>query len=111
MDIKVDKQDDIIILSLVGRMDAVSSPEFDKKLDGLISEGNKQFILDLSSLDYISSAGLRSVLLVSKRLKQEKGNLMLACLKDMVKEVFDISGFSSIIPIYDTVESAKSNMG
>ncbi len=111
MEIKIDRQDDIMVLSLSGRMDAVSSPAFDKELERLISESNKRFILDLSALDYISSAGLRSILLVSKRLKQEGGALLLSCLKDMVKEVFDISGFSSIIPIYDTVESAKSNIG
>jgi anti-anti-sigma factor len=110
MEIKTSIQDDIMIITIGGRLDAVSSPDFDKQMDGFISQGNKNFVLDLSSLDYISSAGLRSVLSASKKLKAEGGSLALASLKDVVKEVFDISGFTKIIPIYDSVESAISGI-
>ena len=110
MEINVTKQGNTVVVSLTGRMDAISSPEFDREMDRLISEGNKNFILDFSLLEYISSAGLRSVLSASKRLKSEQGKLFLASLRDVVKEVFDISGFTKIIPFYDSVESALSNL-
>ena len=106
MEIDKRKEENAIVVSVRGRMDAVSSPEFEKELAQLMAEGGKVFIIDFGGLDYISSAGLRSILATAKKLKEKEGKLLLSVLKDVVKEVFDISGFSSIIPIYDSVESA-----
>ena len=110
MEIKTRKEKDTVVVSVKGRMDAVSSPEFDKGLAELIAEGEKVFIIDLGDLDYISSAGLRSILATTKKLKAKEGQLLLSSLKDVVKEVFEISGFSSIIPIHESVESALSQI-
>jgi anti-anti-sigma factor len=88
------------VVSVKGRMDAVSSPEFEKEMAVSIAEGNNVLILDLVALDYISSAGLRSILTITKKLKGKDGKLLIAGLKGMVKEVFEISGFHSIIPIF-----------
>ncbi len=72
----------------------------------LIEEGEVNFIVDFEELDYISSAGLRSILVTAKKLKSTNGKLLLTKLKDVVKEVFEISGFSKIIPIYDSMDAA-----
>ena len=106
MEISTRKEGKGVVVSLNGRMDAVSSPDFDKTLEELLGEGEKDFVIDFTSLDYISSAGLRSILAAAKKLKGKQGSLLLSALKDVVKEVFEISGFSSILPIYDSVESA-----
>ncbi len=95
-----------LIVSVEGRMDAVTTPEFEQKLGGWIDEGEIRFIVDLSGLDYISSAGLRGILTSVKRLKAEGGRIVFTALHGTVKEVFEISGFSTIIPIYDSVEAA-----
>jgi len=95
-----------LILYVKGRIDAVTSPEFEKKLTDWIDEGEIHLIVDFGGLEYISSAGLRSVLGTAKRLKARDGSLVVSDLRDTVKEVFDISGFSTIIPISDTVEGA-----
>ena len=100
------KKKNAVKVSVDGRMDAVSAPEFETKLEAWIDEGDNVFIIDLSELDYISSAGLRSILATAKKLKAKKGDILLAALQDAVKEVFEISGFSSIIPIYDSMEAA-----
>ena len=100
------REKNAVIITVKGRMDAVSAPDFEKKLGDWIDEGEKNFIIDLGELDYISSAGLRSILATAKKLKAVNGQLFLSTLKDVVKEVFDISGFSSIIPIYESVEAA-----
>ena len=100
------REKNAVIITVKGRMDAVSAPDFEKKLGDWIDEGEKNFIVDLGELDYISSAGLRSILATAKKLKAVNGQLLLSALKDVVKEVFDISGFSSIIPIHETVEAA-----
>jgi len=63
-------------------------------------------ILDLNGLDYISSAGLRVILLLAKNLKAKKGKLSLCSVSGPVKDVFMISGFSTIIPTHDNRASA-----
>jgi len=103
------KEGEALVMSVKGRMDAVTAPEFEKAVQGLMGEGEISFVIDLADLDYISSAGLRSILALAKKLKTADGSLRLAALQDTVKEVFDISGFSSIIPISDSVEAACSS--
>ncbi len=106
MDIHVKKEAKGLVVSIMGRLDAVSAGEFDQEMDGQIKKGESNFVLDLSRLDYVSSAGLRSILSTSKRLKENRGTLTLCGLQGSVKEVFDISGFSSIFTIYESLESA-----
>lgn len=89
-------------------MDAVTAPEFEKAVETMMGEGENAFVVDLADLDYISSAGLRSILALAKKLKTSGGSLHLAALQDTVRDVFDISGFSSIIPVFDSVEGACS---
>ncbi len=110
MELKVSSRADATLVSVVGRMDAVSSPQFEKEVGRLIDEGNKNFVIDLKDLDYISSSGLRSVLVIAKKLKVKDGKVMLASLQAVVKEVFDISGFSNIIPIYESVDEAMATL-
>jgi anti-anti-sigma factor len=110
METRTRKEKNATVVSVKGRMDAVSSPEFEKQLSELIGQGEKDFVIDLGELEYLSSAGLRVILVTVKHLKEKEGELFLCALKDMVKEVFEISGFGAIIPVYDSVESAISHM-
>jgi len=87
MDIRTEKREEVTIVSVKGRMDAVASPEFDRELNDRMAGGEKIFIIDFAELDYISSAGLRSVLAAAKRLKEHGGQLSLASLKEVVREV------------------------
>jgi anti-anti-sigma factor len=95
-----------MIVTVAGRMDAVSAPEFDKRCEAWLAEGAGTFIIDFSGLDYISSAGLRSLLILGKKLAPKQGRVVIAAAKDVVKEVFTISGFGSIFPMTDSVASA-----
>ncbi|MCJ7683699.1 MAG: STAS domain-containing protein [Desulfobacteraceae bacterium] len=108
--INTGKEKDCLIVSVEGRMDAVSTPEFEQILGGWIDGGDIRFIVDLAGLDYISSAGLRGILTSVKRLKAEGGQIVLTSLHGTVKEVFEISGFSTIIPIFESVEDALQKM-
>ena len=108
--INTGKEKDCLIVSVEGRMDAVSTPEFEQTLGGWIDEGNIRFIVDLAGLDYISSAGLRGILTSVKRLKAAGGQMVLTSLHGTVKEVFEISGFNTIIPIFESVEDALQEM-
>ena len=106
MEIDTRREENAVIVSVKGRMDAFSSPEFEKEMAGLIAEGWKDFVIDFTEVDFISSAGLRSILVTAKKLKVKDGQFFLSALKENVKEVFEVSGFSSMIPIHESTESA-----
>jgi anti-anti-sigma factor len=80
----------------------------EKNCADLISKGGRKMLLNLSELEYVSSAGLRSVLTIAKKLKPAGGSLALCGLSGLVQEVFSISGFDSFFPVYDSVESATA---
>jgi anti-anti-sigma factor len=104
--IKFGKENNALVIKVNGRMDAVTAPEFENKMGLWIDEGEKCFVVDLGSLEYISSAGLRSILIIAKKLKSINGKILLAAMEESVNEVFEISGFNSIVPIHDTVQAA-----
>jgi anti-anti-sigma factor len=104
--IKFGKENNALVVKVNGRMDAVTAPEFEKTVGLWIDEGEKCFVVDMGALEYISSAGLRSILIIAKKLKSINGKILLAAMEESVNEVFEISGFNSIIPIHDTVQAA-----
>lgn len=108
--ISTGKEKDCLIVSVEGRMDAVTTPEFEQTLGGWIDKGETRFVVDFAGLDYISSAGLRGILTSVKRLKAEGGQMVLTSLHGTVQEVFEISGFSTIIPIFESVDDALQEM-
>ena len=110
MEITTTKKNNVLLILLKGRLDALTAPDFDKKTESLLSEGEKALILNFSELEYISSAGLRSILATAKQLKANGGRILLAELKGAVKEVFEISGFYSIFQIFDTEAEALKQM-
>ena len=109
MDINATKDGDILVMGLKGRLDANTSPSLEERLVGLIDGGEKRLVVQFTELDYISSAGLRVLLMAAKRLKNVNGRIVLASLKDHIKEVFDIAGFSSVLTIYPTETDAKAS--
>ncbi len=106
MQIREREEKGIDIFSLEGRFDAHSAADVEKELDLAMSKGVGKLILDMGSVEYISSAGLRVLLAAAKKLKKQEGEIKLCSLKPYVKEVFDIAGFTQIFKIYDTAEQA-----
>jgi len=110
MEIDAKKEGQAVIIALTGRMDAVSAPQFDKTVDDFIEQGETRILIDFKTLEYISSAGLQSVLALAKRLEMISGTVLLSDLNGAVKEVFEISGFSSIFTIFDNLDAAKASI-
>jgi anti-anti-sigma factor len=106
MEINLKKERNTIIIAVKGRMDAVCATDFDQALEEQIRTGENQFILDFSSLEYISSAGLQCILAVAKNLEAKEGRIVLAALRGTVNEVFEISGFNTMFSIFESVEDA-----
>ncbi len=93
-------------LILSGRLDAATSPDADQALRGKLDDC-RALVIDLGDLSYISSAGLRVLLLVAKQMQSHNGKLALCRLTPVVKEVFELSGLTSIFNIVDDIESAE----
>lgn len=109
MDITTRKEKDITIVTVSGRIDAITAPEFESSLDGLITSGERTLLINLSGLGYISSAGLRSILSSAKKLKSLSGEIFFTGLQGPVEEVFQISGFKSIFKIFPTENDALTS--
>ncbi len=99
------------IVTLSGRLDAVTSPEFEKKVRELIGGGDSRFVIDLEGLDYISSAGLRVLLVMAKLVEEKGGTVCLAGVQGNVRSVFDMSRFNAIFRMEDTVAAAVAALG
>jgi anti-anti-sigma factor len=95
----------IVVLRPVGRIDNLASAEFQARLLGAAASGSDDILIDLAAVDYISSAGLRA-LMVASRAKPQELRLAVASLNAVVQEIFEISRFSQIVPIFATVEEA-----
>jgi len=109
MEIIEENQSGINIFKLNGRLDSNTSQGFEKKIFQAIDDGSKSMIIDFKDLEYISSAGLRVILKATKALKREEGKMMLCDMQDHVKEVFEIAGFDSFLPIVGTMDDAMQS--
>ncbi len=106
MQITQRKEGEVDIFSLDGRFDAHCAGEVEEKLNSAISEGSRKLLIDLEKCEYISSAGLRVLLAVTKKLNKEGGVIKICSLQPYVKEVFDVAGFTQILKIYNTCPEA-----
>ena len=103
-------QDGVRILRPEGRLDTNTAPGFEKHLIETLESEAIPLVLDFSALDYISSAGLRVVLMASKRMKARNRKMALCALNRNVREVFDISGFLQILQVYDSLDQARGEV-
>ncbi len=106
MEIVEERKDDINVFKIKGKLDSSTSPEFEEKIAEASRNGACKMIFDFGELEYISSAGLRVVLKASKNMKRIDGSVVLCSMQDYVKEVFEIAGFDTFLPIVPSFEDA-----
>jgi anti-anti-sigma factor len=100
MEINVTMEGDAVTAGLVGRLDTITSPALQQKANEILEGSPKiNMTIDFASVDFVSSAGLRVLLMLHKKLLASQGSLSLKNLSAGVKEVFDMTGFSSILKI------------
>jgi len=110
MNITTRTQGDVTIVAFAGSLDSNTSPQAQQALDGILAGGCRKMVIDFTALDYISSAGLRVLLGAAKRLKGAGGALRLFGLNERVREVFQISGFSTILAVFATEADALEGL-
>lgn len=111
MNITTKEHGTITVLAIEGRLDGLHAQEAEQTFLSLAQGERTRFILDFSRMDYISSAGLRVVLVAAKKLRSVQGRLICAGMSDAVKEIFEMSGFLSILETAGSVDEAVSLMG
>jgi anti-anti-sigma factor len=92
-----------LVVAPVGRIDSTTSEALERALAGALDGGARRMVVDFGGVSYISSVGLRVLLVVAKRMRSERGTLVLCGLGDAVRQVFDLAGF---LPLF-TVESTR----
>lgn len=100
---------DTLVVKPEGRLDSNTSPSFEKHILEKI-EGTRKLVVDFANLDYISSAGLRVLLMAAKRARQTSGNMAICNLKGPIREVFEISGFMSILTVCQDRDEALARV-
>jgi anti-anti-sigma factor len=106
MQLKIRNEGEITVVKIEGNLDTQTSPEAQDELNRLMDEGSQKLLLDCVDLAYISSSGLRVLLTVAKRLVPAEGEMRICNLNDVVNEVFEISGFSTILNVFPTDSEA-----
>jgi anti-anti-sigma factor len=106
VEIVEEQNGDILVLYFKGKLDAISSPNAEKKIFECINAGQYKLIFDFSSVDYLSSAGLRVLLSTRKKLKALAGVLLLAAVNPNVIDLLVISGFDHVFELSPSVNEA-----
>lgn len=109
MEVVCDKRDTGTVVQVTGRMDAGTAPEFEKECIAVVDAGEKLVVVDLAGLEYISSAGLRSILASAKKIKGTGGTMKFSGLSGMVEEVFQVSGFTSMFAVSTSIDEALAS--
>ena len=104
---------DIVIAAPVGRIDHASAEAFRIALEALLAdcaEGRDGVVLDFAGVDYISSVGLRVLMMAAKQVRTQKGRIVVAAMQPVVKEIFDISRFNMVYEAFDSVPAALDKL-
>lgn len=99
MQIKTDVDNRKLVISLSGRLDTITSPQLEEEINRYLLDKIETVILNVKELEYISSAGLRLVLMLHKKMAKQGGQLKLINVNDMVMEIFDMIGMSDFLDI------------
>jgi anti-sigma B factor antagonist len=115
MEISHRRMNRVDLVEVSGRVDAATASQLKQRIESLFEEGRYRIVLDLAKLEYVSSPGLRVLIEARKRAREwkitdlEGGDIRIANLPPKIKEVFDLTGFTSLFEMYsDTVEAVGS---
>lgn len=111
MNITEESVNGVTVLRTEGRIDSGNAAEFEVALVQALGAGPTRLVVDMARLTYISSAGLRSLLIAAKKARPSGGRIALSAMAAHIREVFDLSGFSSLFEIHGDAASAVAALG
>lgn len=113
MQVEAQRYADVLVVTVDGRIDYVNAEEFKGALMPHLSNGmsgSNQVVLDLSRLEYISSAGLRVLMIAAREARAKQGKLIAVALQPVVREIFEISKFTLVFQLFDSVQDALKHI-
>ena len=109
MEIALKQEDGTLVAQVEGRIDGNTAREFEDAVKSAVDNDVGCLVIDLASLDYISSAGLRALLLIAKEMWKKEAKFALCSLSKPVSEVVELSGFDKIIPVHPSQAEALAS--
>lgn len=106
MQLSFENVGDVLVVKPVGRLDSNTAPDAETSILGKIDGGENRVVMDFTSLDYISSAGLRVVLMAAKRLRKAEGAFTVFGMNERIHDVFQMSGFLSLLIVRENRDAA-----
>jgi anti-anti-sigma factor len=110
MEITERREGGVIVLSPVGRIDNDTSPDFQRGMRDCLAAAGTALVIDFAAVEFISSAGLGALLSAADLAKSSGGHVGVACLRPLVQEIFAISRFTHVLPIFGTVAEAVAGL-
>ncbi|MDP9393622.1 MAG: STAS domain-containing protein [Actinomycetota bacterium] len=106
MDVTVEQRDHLSVLTVSGDVDAGNVDHLRRRIDGLLADGEHRFVVDLSGVPFMDSAGLATLVQLFKRVRIGEGDVRLAALQPDVLRVFQLVRLTRVFDIYDTADAA-----
>ncbi len=110
LDVKVVEVDDIVVIKLVGNLDTNTALEAETEINSWLEKDSKKMVVELEETKYVSSAGLRVFLATAKKMTASGGTVKFCSPNEVVKEILDISGFSTILDIKGSQQEAIDDL-
>ena len=110
LEVNVNEVNDVVIVKLLGNLDTNTAPDAEAEINKWLEEGTLKMVISLEQTNYVSSAGLRIFLATAKKITASGGVLKLCSANDVVQEILDISGFSTILDVKKNEEEALASI-
>lgn len=108
LEIATKEVNDVVVFDLIGNLDTNTAPDAETSINGYLESGTKKMVMNLGQTKYVSSAGLRVFLATAKKMTASGGAVKLCGANEVVQEILDISGFSTILDVKKTEDEALS---
>ena len=109
MKIDINDAGDVKVFRFGGKLDTNTTPEAERQLGEAVDQGATKILIDFEDLDFVSSAGLRVLLATAKKLGARGGALRVCSLNETVRDIFDISGFNTLLRVFDGAQDALAD--
>jgi len=106
LEVKANEVNGVVVVKLLGNLDTNTAPDAESEIDNWLEKGTQKMVINLEETKYVSSAGLRIFLATAKKMTAREGAVKLCCPNEVVQEILDISGFSTILDVKKTEEEA-----
>lgn len=110
LEIGTKEVNDVVVFDLIGNLDTNTAPDAETSINNYLESGTKKMVINLGQTKYVSSAGLRVFLATAKKMTASGGAVKLCSANEVVQEILDISGFSSILDVKGSEEEALSEI-